>query len=302
MVDLKEIISVDIVPFTLMTSSIQAAMALIFAIMFVITLGILSTSIPQAGQLGVVTSLGLAIIVIYPVGTFLLGVMVSFLTALFYNVLAPRVGGVKLEFEGDEIISIPVVPFSLITSFIEAIWAFIIGLLIAAVLVPLAGMLGTMVPLVANETVSTGLNASLGAFGAFGALFLIVGLPILVFLFGFLGHALFAVFYNFLIPRIGGIKLEIAPKINSMSEIKSIPTLPASLALAGVFTIFGLIPGILSLASMSMTGNVAGGLISLFVTTVMFFIVYFIVAGIFTLLYNFLAPRIGGVEIRMKQG
>ena len=65
-------------------------------------------------------------------------------------------------------------------------------------------------------------------------------------------HALFAVFYNFLIPRIGGVKLELAPKIDSLSEIKSVPTVAASLALAVVFTIFGLIQGILSLASMSM--------------------------------------------------
>lgn len=300
MVDLKEITSIDIVPFTLMTSSIQALMALILAIIFVITLGIISTSTPQAGQLGVVTSLGLAIIVIYPVGTFLLGVMVSFLTALFYNILAPRVGGVKLGFEGNEIRSIPVVPFSLITAFIEAIWAFIIGLLIAAVLVPLAGMIGTMAPLVANETVTSGVTASLGVFGAFGSLFLIVGLPIIVFVVGFIGHALFAVFYNFLIPKFGGIKIELLPKIGSMSEIKSIAVVATSLALGVVFAIFGLIQGILSLASMSMTGNVTGGLISLFVTTVMFFMVYFIVVAIFTLLYNFLAPRIGGVEIGLE--
>lgn len=300
MVDLKEITSIDIVPFTLMTSSIQALMALILAIIFVITLGIISTSTPQAGQLGVVTSLGLAIIVIYPVGTFLLGVMVSFLTALFYNILAPRVGGVKLGFEGNEIRSIPVVPFSLITAFIEAIWAFIIGLLIAAVLVPLAGMIGTMAPLVANETVTSGVTASLGVFGAFGSLFLIVGLPIIVFVVGFIGHALFAVFYNFLIPKFGGIKIELLPKIGSMSEIKSIAVVATSLALGVVFAIFGLIQGILSLASISMTGNVTGGLISLFVTTVMFFVVYFIVVAIFTLLYNFLAPRIGGVEIGLE--
>ena len=300
MVDLKEMTSVDIVPFTLMTSSIQALMAIIFAIIFVITLGIISTSIPQSGQLGLITSIGLAIIVIYPVGTFLLGVMVSFLTALFYNILAPRVGGVKLGFEGNELRSIPAVPFSLITAFIEAIWAFIIGLLIAAVLVPLAGMVGTMAPLFANETVTSGVTASLRVFGAFGSLFLIVGLPIIVFVLAFIGHALFAVFYNFLIPRIGGIKLELAPKIDSMSEIKSIAVIPTSIALAAVFTIFGLIQGILNLASMSMTGNVTGGVISLVATTVMYFVMYFIVVGIFTLLYNFLVPKIGGVEIGLK--
>lgn len=301
MVDLKEIRSVELVPFTLMSSSIHAVMALIFAIIFVIAFGSISAFIPQSGNvLGIVTALGLGMIVIYPVGTFLVSVTVSFLTALFYNILAPRVGGIKLGFEGDEIKSIPVVAFSLIIAFIEAAWAFIVGLLIAAVLVPLAGVMGTMIPLVANETVSSGVTASLGVFGAFGSLFLIVGLPIIVFVMGFIGHALFAVFYNFLIPRVGGIKVELTQKIGAINEIKSIPVVPASLAIAVVFTIFGFIRGLLSLASMSMKGNVAAGVISLVVTTVMYFVIYFILVAILTLLYNYLAPRIGGVEIGLE--
>lgn len=301
MVDLKEVRSVELVPFTLMSSSIHAVMALIFAIIFVIAFGSISAFIPQSGNiLGIVTALGLAMIVIYPVGTFLVSVTVSFLTALFYNILAPRVGGIKLGFEGDEIKSIPVVAFSLIMAFIEAAWAFIVGLLLAAVLVPLAGVMGTMIPLVANETVSSGVTASLGAFGAFGALFLIVGLPIIVFVMGFIGHALFAVFYNFLIPRVGGIKVEFTKKIGAINEIKSIPVVPASIAIAVVFTIFGFIRGLISLAGMSMNGNVAAGVISLVFTTVIYFVMYFIMVAILTLLYNFLAPRIGGVEIGLE--
>lgn len=301
MVDLKEIRSVELVPFTLMSSSIHAVMALIFAIIFVIAFGSISAFIPQSGNvLGIVTALGLGMIVIYPVGTFLVSVTVSFLTALFYNILAPRVGGIKLGFEGDEIKSIPVVAFSLIIAFIEAAWAFIVGLLLAAVLVPLAGVMGTMIPLVANETVSSGVTASLGVFGAFGSLFLIVGLPIIVFVMGFIGHALFAVFYNFLIPRVGGIKVELTQKIGAINEIKSIPVVPASIAIAVVFTIFGFIRGLLSLASMSMKGNIAAGVISLVVTTVVYFVMYFILVAILTLLYNYLAPRIGGVEIGLE--
>jgi hypothetical protein len=301
MVDLKEIRSVELVPFTLMSSSIHAVMALIFAIIFVIAFGSISAFIPQSGNvLGIVTALGLGMIVIYPVGTFLVSVTVSFLTALFYNILAPRVGGIKLGFEGDEIKSIPVVAFSLIMAFIEAAWAFIVGLLLAAVLVPLAGVMGTMIPLVANETVSSGVTASLGAFGAFGSLFLIVGLPIIVFVMGFIGHALFAVFYNFLIPRVGGIKVELTQKIGAINEIKSIPVVPASIAIAVVFTIFGFIRGLLNLAGMSMKGNVAAGVISLVVTTVVYFVMYFILVAILTLLYNYLAPRIGGVEIGLE--
>ncbi|MBP2046111.1 hypothetical protein [Methanobacterium aggregans] len=300
MVDVKEIISVDIVPFTLMTSSIQAILALIFAIIFVITFGSISAFIPQSGTLfGVVTALGLAMIVIYPIGTFLFGVVISFLTALFYNILAPRVGGIKLGFEGYEVKSIPVVPFSLIMAFIEAVWAFIIGILLAAVLVPLTGIMGTMIPLVANETVTSGVTASLGAFGAFGALFLIVGLPIIAFVMGFIAHALFALFYNLLIPKVGGIKLELN-QITSMSEIKSIPVVPASVAIAIIFTIFGFIIGLLNLVKMIMLGYAAEGVISLVVTTVIYFVIYFIMVAVVTLLYNFLAPNIGRVKLELK--
>ena len=98
----------------------------------------------------------------------------------------------------------------------------------------------------------------LGTAGVLGALFLIIGLPVMVFIFGFICHALFAIFYNYLIPRVGGIKLEIADIVRKGREITSIPVLPASLAVAVVFTIFGFIRGLINLGLYSMAGNAAG--------------------------------------------
>ena len=68
MVDVKEIKSIELVPFTLMTSSISAILALIYAIILLLTFGILAAVIPAAGL--VFASLGLSMIVIFPIGSF----------------------------------------------------------------------------------------------------------------------------------------------------------------------------------------------------------------------------------------
>jgi hypothetical protein len=140
----------------------------------------------------------------------------------------------------------------------------------------------------------------LGTAGVLGALFLIIGLPVMVFIFGFIGHALFAIFYNYLIPRVGGIKLELTDIVRKGREITSIPVLPAALAVAVVFTIFGFIRGIINLGLYSMAGNAANGVVSLITTTIGFFIMYFIIVALITIFYNFLAPKIGEVKLELE--
>ena len=70
MVDIKEIKSIELVPFTLMTSSIGAILALIYAIVLLITLAIVAAFVPTAGL--VLASLGVSMIILYPIGTFLI--------------------------------------------------------------------------------------------------------------------------------------------------------------------------------------------------------------------------------------
>ena len=302
MVDVKEIKSIRPVSFTLMSSSIQAILAFIFAIILAIAFGTFAALVPQLAEVaGIIASLGVAIIIIYPISAFLINVTTAFISVILYNGLVPRVGGIKLGFEGSEIKSIPTMSFALIMACIEAIWAFIIGLLLAATLIPLTGIIGTAAPLISNSTGGIlGSVEGLGTAGVLGALFLIIGLPIIVFIFGFIGHALFAIFYNYLIPRVGGIKLELAEIMRKGSEITSIPVLPASIAVAVVFTVFGFIMGLINLVSYSMAGNAVNGIVSLITTTIMYFIMYFIIVALITIFYNFLAPRIGGVKLELE--
>ncbi len=305
MVDVKEIKSIELVPFTLMSSSISAILALIYAILLLIVFGVLAAAIPTAGL--IFASLGISMIILFPIVTFLVYVTISFVTALIYNMLVPRLGGVKLGLEGDEVKSVPVVSFALILSAVSAVWAFIIGLLLAVIIVPFTTLTSTLIPLIANITANaTNMTPAtlptgsvIGTGGVVIAVLLIIGLPIFVFIAGFIGHALAAIFYNYLIPRVGGVRLLFAPA-GMAFEITSIPVVAASLALAVVSTIFGLIQGIIGLFNGIVAGNAGMGVGSLIGNIIGSFIGTFIMVAIITILYNFLAPRIGGVQLGLE--
>ena len=305
MVDVKEIKSIELVPFTLMTSSIGAILALIYAIILLITFGILAAVIPTAGL--IFASLGISMIVLYPIGTFLVYITLSFVTALIYNMLVPRLGGIKLGLEGDEVRTVPVVSFALIMAGVAAVWAFIIGLLLAALIIPVTTLVSTVIPLVSSiaanatnltpATLPTG--SVVGTGGVVIAVLLIIALPILVFVFGFIGHALAAIFYNYIIPRVGGVKLLFAPA-GTNHEITSIPVVAASLALASVAVIFGIIYGIIGLINGLVAGNASMGVGSLIGNIIGSFIGTFIMVALVTIFYNYLAPRIGGVQLGLE--
>ena len=305
MVDVKEIKSVELVPFTLMTSSVSAILAIIYALLLLITFGAISAFVPMAGL--IFASLGISLIILYPIGTFMVYITISFVSALIYNMLVPRLGGVKLGLEGDEVQSVPVVPFALIMSAVGAVWALIIGLILAALIVPLTTLISTVIPLAANlaanatnmtpATLPTG--AVIGTGGVVLALLLIIGLPIMVFIFGFIGHALAAIFYNIIIPKVGGVRLEFAPA-GTAHEITSIPVVAASLAIASVALIFGIIQGILQLISLAANGDATAGIVALISYIISYFVGTFIAVALITIIYNFLVPKIGGVQLGLE--
>jgi hypothetical protein len=326
MVDVKEIKSIELVPFTLMTSSIGAIIGLIYAIILLITFGALAAFLPGAAL--IFASLGISMIILYPIGTFIVYTALSFITALIYNMLAPRLGGVKLGLEGDQVTSLPVMSFALILSAVGAIWAFIIGLLLTAIILPLTTIISTAIPLasqlfanvinnatsilsMSNATGNLTVNATnltaanlpngsaVGTSGVVIALMLIIGLPIAVFIVGFIGNALTAIFYNAIIPRVGGLRLILAPA-GTAHEITNIPVVAASLAIAAVALIFGIIAGILGLISMAAAGHATAGVETLIFDIIRYFVGTFIMVAIVTIIYNFLAPRIGGVQLGLK--
>ena len=290
MVDLKEISNIKIVPYTLMSATILAILIFIIGIIIAITLGLVVAFLPSPLG-GAIAGLGVAAIIAFPILTFLISLSIGFLTIILYNWLVPRVGGVKLTMDGNNLTEIPIIPFTLILSIIRAIWAFIFGVIIATSIAPLTGVIGTSIPLIANATNTSFTGAMFGVATAYLYVFLIIGLPILAFISGFILYALFAIFYNYIAIRVTKIQLNFTAISGAWNDLSTIPIVPASLALAVVSAIFGLIYGILSIGRLGVGGLIADIILG--------FIVTFIVVAIATALYNWLAPRIGAIKLEL---
>ncbi len=308
MVDVKEVKAVRLAPFTLMSSSIHAILAFIAAIIMFIAFGTIASLIPQAqGLKAFMTFASAALIIIYPIGAFFISLAGSFFSALLYNGLVPRLGGVKLELDGNELTSIPIVAFSLILAGIEAIWAFIIGVFLTAAVLPvvagLSGSIPTISQVIANATNMTNATLPTGqavaAGGVFIAIFLIIVLPIVVFIAGFIGNALTAIFYNYVAVRIAKVQLNFTAATGAF-DLTSIPVVPAALSIAIVFAIWGFIRGLGSLVNLSANGDAVGGILSLIGMTIGYFIGYFILTALVAIFYNALAPRIGAVKLELE--
>ncbi len=296
MIDVKEIKSVKLTPFTRMSATIYGVLGFIAAVVMLIGLTIMQAAgfMPQLGQFNVITGLGIPLIILFPIGAFFSTIVISFFSVMLYNALVPRLGGIKLELEGKEVEKIPVVSFALILSAIGAVWAFIAGLVLAAVISPLFSLLSTISTLpeasqiAANFTNATGsampTGAAFGTAGIVVSLVLIIGLPIMVFVFGFIWNALFALLYNYIVTRVAKIQLEFNQITGNLHELKNIPVIPTALAVALVYALLGLF-GILS-------GNYAD-----FITN---FVQYFIGTALIALLYNYLAPKIGSIKLNLE--
>lgn len=309
MVEAKEIKLVKLAPFTLMTSAVSAFLAFIVAIVMLIVLGLVSIAVPGSRIYGtVLISLGASVIILYPIGSFFINLAVNFFNAFLYNNLAPRLGGIKLGLDGDDLNDVPVISFALILASIEAIWAFIIGVFLAALMIPFTTLLTSSIPVIsqaiANATNASGAalptGAAIGAGSAILAVFLIIGLPIIVFIAGFIGHSIFALIYNYIVTKASKIKLEFTTISGSIHELTSIPIIPAALSISILFLIIGIIVGLINLITLSIRGFPVAGLTSLILNIIQYFIESFIITALAAIVYNYLVPKIGGIKINLE--
>ena len=97
--EIKEIKSVPVVPFALITGAIFAVLTFIWTILIAI-LGISTLSylpIENTGNAGVVGAL--ILVIGGTIIAFIVGFIMYAILAIFYNLLAPKLGGIKLELE-----------------------------------------------------------------------------------------------------------------------------------------------------------------------------------------------------------
>lgn len=198
--DMKEIVGVPVVPFALMLSAIGATIVFIAMLIIgpLIMIGLQAavigaayqgTVIPGIGSIGALGIVGLLILIIgVPIVMFVASFIMTALTAIFYNLLAPKIGGIEFEFEALKeklygIKSIPPIKLALIVSIVMAIVNLIF------------------------ELISTVSSIAMGS----AAVTEVIGLVISVVLnlvITFILYAIMAVLYNYLAPKIGSVKIE----------------------------------------------------------------------------------------------
>jgi hypothetical protein len=104
--------------------------------------------------------------------------------------------------------SLPVFDISLIVSVIALILSFIAGILYFIIGYSTIYQISTYIISLNPET-ATVVNSIAGSITAMGALYLIIVWPIMAFIGTFIATAIAVLLYNYLAPRIGGIKLEL---------------------------------------------------------------------------------------------
>ena len=198
--DMKEIVGVPVVPFALMISAIGATIVFIAMLIIgpLIMIGLQAavigaayqgTVIPGLSSIGALGIVGLLILIIgVPIVMFVASFIMTALTAIIYNLLAPKIGGIEFEFEALKeklygINSIPAVKLALITAIVMAIVNLIF------------------------EAISTVINTAMGSSVVAGVISLLINVVVNLVV-SFIIYAIMAVLYNYLAPKIGSVKIE----------------------------------------------------------------------------------------------
>lgn len=103
MTELKTIRKIPVGAVALMGATIEAVISFIYSVITAIFILVgaanLNSLLPAGVNVGSGAALAITVIIFATVGGFIGGYIVTAIVALVYNWLAPRIGGVKLEFE-----------------------------------------------------------------------------------------------------------------------------------------------------------------------------------------------------------
>ena len=279
MISVKELQSINLSSYTIIFTAIGVLFSIIMSLILTLIMGILG---PE--------SLGIAIYIIptIVVGTFMIGIYRYFSEGLFYNLLAKKLRNIKIALNEGEIVKISPTETATILATIATIQAILLYL--ASVLI---------FPLLINTFIQT-LLFSGQQFLAMELyqLLMIISQPItiIMFIFGtfvltFISVLIGVYIYNILASKGRAVELELSEE-NGMTVIDSIDMMKFAIAVSIISGILNLIFGIIMLIS-------GGNVITLISNVITGFVGGFIAAALLAIFYNYLAPKIGKLKIKL---
>lgn len=280
MVSVKELKSIDLSSFTIITTAIGVLFSIISAIIMTVYLGITTPN-----------GFGVAIYLISTivVGTFMYTIYNTFFQGFMYNLLAKKINNIKFVFDGGKIIKVTTTETAIITAMIATIQAILIYLVSVLAL-----------PLLINAAVQTLLYAGqqILAYSLYQFMMLIsqpttiamfiFGTFIMTFVFVLLGCYI----YNILASRGRGIEVKLSQE-NNMTVIESVDMIKFAIA-------FGIINGVLSIITAIVMIVSGGTATSAIFNIIISLVIGFISGALVALFYNFLAPKLEKLKLELN--
>ena len=277
--NIKEIKSIDLSSFTVITTGIAVLFAVVSSLLITILAGITSPA-----SLGIMIYLIPTIIV----GTLMYNIYNCFFEGYLYNTLAKRINTVKFVLNDGEILKITTTETAVMIAIIMTVQ--IILLYLVSVL---------LLPLLLNAFVQTLILSGQSNLGyALYQFLMILSQPTTVILIIFGTFIISFVFiligtyiYNFIAKSGRGAVVNLS-KENDFTVVESVDVLKLAIAFAIVGGVLNLIVAVLSLLSggtfAAVIGNIIGGFISSFIT-----------GALIAVFYNFLAPKLGKLKLEL---
>lgn len=272
---IKKLKYIDLTSITIIGTSINFLWSVIVAIILLIVLNIMTGSFDFS-----MIILMLAMIF----GVLIISISDYFGSTYLFNFLISKFKEINLKIvDMEKITNISVFPLAFLCSIISLIITLIIypGILIGT------SLLSPFLQLLANQ----------------GGILLIYVVyffssPLIIaysFIFTFISVAIAAFVFNIISPKIGGLMLDLTQE-GDMTKINSINSLNLALIFGVILAVLGLVIGII-LSIMAM--NLAATLQLIVYLVLGGFVVGFIYGALTALFYNYLAPKMGELKIKL---
>lgn len=282
--DMKKLVNIKEVPYTLISSSLSAIWGLITAVILVIA-SIIAYGIGASSEISQILLgvLGFSVgsIISFPILIFLTSLGSNFLFALVFNLVSPKFGPIQVGFEDDTKLS-KIDPMS--AGIINAVIAVITSLLWNLAFQPMIYL--TM--------------ASFNPFMIFSLIGSIIGTIIGGGICAFIVGALFAVTYNFIVKYVSPALVKFEDRAHGFVELVEIDPVSTSLSFTLVSTFWTAIFTILAIIIAAILGVFLPGLLIGILIIIITFLVSFVVISCSAYLYNFLVTKIGGIKFKFE--
>lgn len=272
---------VDVLPAAKIGSIISGVIGLITGVLVFIFSSLFSVAFHGPHSLAVF-GVGAASIIILPIALLIVGFVCTAIEAWLYNIVANKIGGVKVDLTKNRLNRIDPSSMAKIYAVCGLIVGFVIGLVISIVSV--------------FASVFAGPYALVGIAA-------VVIVPLLFAVCGFIFIYIVALLYNYIATKIGGVAIWLKAR-----EVKKVGPLSYAKIEGTISVIFGIIAGIINAAvSIAATGTVlpvAGiglGILAIILYPIFYFVIGFISTLFAAWLYNKLVPKIGAIKVTLSK-